>query len=131
MAAPNVLVVANDPATVKSLNSLLGIRYGTEAVAMGAAAVERAYRNPSPDLVLLKLGAGQNEELQTLRNVLRIRPDLKVVLLSEPGESGRVVEAIRIGAQDYITSPFREEELLRVTRRHVKWTTDEEKAACR
>lgn len=119
MAAPNVLVVANDPATVKLLNSLLGIRYGTEAVAMGAAAVERAYRNPSPDLVLLKLGAGQNEELQTLRNVLRIRPDLKVVLLSEPGESGRVVEAIRIGAQDYITSPFREEELLRVIRRHV------------
>jgi DNA-binding NtrC family response regulator len=79
-----------------------------------------------PDLVLLELGNGHGEGLQTLQRFLQLRPDLKVIVLSKVGDSREVVEAIRIGAHDYITFPLREAELLQLLKRHVntKWEAD-------
>jgi two-component system, NtrC family, response regulator AtoC len=120
MAAPRILVVGGEPATVHSVNSLLaGNSYNTEAVAFGAPAVARIYRNPRPDLVLLELGNGDGEGLQTLQRFLQLRPGLKVIVLSKVADSRQVVEAIRIGAHDYITLPLREVELLQLLKRHV------------
>jgi len=127
MAMPHILVVGNEPATVHSVNSLLaGSSYNTEAVAFGAPAVARICRNPMPDLVLLELGNGHAEGLQTLQRFLQLRPDLKVTVLSKVGDSRQVVEAIRIGAHDYITFPLREFELLQLLKRHVntEWKAD-------
>jgi DNA-binding NtrC family response regulator len=81
--------------------------------------VARIHRNPKPDLVLLELGNGHGEGLQTLQRFLQLRPDLKVIVLSNVGDSRQVVEAIRIGAHDYITLPLREFELLQLLKRHV------------
>ena len=120
MATPHILVVGNEPATVHSVNSVLaGNSYNTDAVAFGAPAVARIYRNPMPDLVLMELGNGQGEGLNTLQRFLQLRPDLKVIVLSTAGDSRQVVEAIRIGAHDYINVPFRDAELLQVLKRHV------------
>jgi len=127
MAAPRILVVGDEPATVHSVNSLLaGNSYNAEAVAFGAPAVARINRNPMPDLVLLELGNGHGEGLQTLQRFRQLRPDLKVIVLSKVGDSREVVEAIRIGAHDYITFPLREFELLQLLKRHVntKWEAD-------
>jgi len=127
MAAPHILVVGSEPTTVHSLNSLLeGNSYHAEAVAFGAPAVARIYRNPMPDLVLMELGNGHSEGLQTLQRFLQLRPDLKVIMLSKVGDSRQVVEAIRIGAHDYITFPLREFDLLQLLKRHVnaEWEAD-------
>src|SRR5271155_4586546 len=98
MSIPHILVVSNEPATVHSANSALaGSSYATEAVAFGASAVARICRYPMPNVVLLELGSGQGEGLQTLQRFLELRPDLKVIVLSNAGNSGQVVEAIRIG----------------------------------
>jgi DNA-binding NtrC family response regulator len=120
MAAPHILVVTNDPETVESVNSVLvECPYNTEAVPLGQPAVDRMYRLPLPELVLLQLGASQSEAPETLKQFLKVRPELKVIILSKIGDSDRVVEAIRMGAHDYITFPFRRPELLQVIRRHV------------
>jgi two-component system, NtrC family, response regulator AtoC len=127
MAAPHILVVGNEPATVHSINSLLARNsYNTEAVAFGAPGVARIYCNPMPDLVLLELGNGRGEGLETLQQFLQLRPALKVIVLSKVGDSRQVVEAIRIGAHDYITVPFGEFELLQLLKRHVNtdWEAD-------
>jgi two-component system response regulator AtoC len=127
MATPHILVVGNEPATVHSLNALLaGNSYQAEAVAVGAPAVARIYRNPVPDLVLLELGNGDSEGLQTLQRFRQLRPELKVVVLSNFGDNHQVVEAIRIGAYDYITVPFEDVELLQLLKRHVNagWETE-------
>jgi two-component system response regulator AtoC len=125
--APRILVVGNEPATVHSVNSVLaGNFYNTEAVAFGAPAVARIYRNPVPDVVLMELGNCHSECLQTLQRFLQLRPDLKVIVLSRAGDSRQVVEAIRIGAHDYINVPFLEVELLQLLKRHVstEWDAD-------
>jgi two-component system, NtrC family, response regulator AtoC len=120
MAAPHILVVGNEPSTVHSVNSLLaGNSYHSEAIAVGALAVARISHYPLPDLVLLELSNGHAEGLQTLQQFLLLRPDLKVIVLSKVGDSRQVVEAIRIGAHDYVTLPFRDFELLQLLKRHT------------
>jgi two-component system, NtrC family, response regulator AtoC len=77
-----------------------------------------------PNVVLMDLGSGQGESLQALQQFLELRPDLKVIVLSNAGDSRQVVQAIRTGAHDYINVPFREAELLQLLRRHVNAGSD-------
>lgn len=118
MATPHILVVSNESATLNSANSALAsASYATEAVAGGSLALARICRYPMPSVVLLELGGG--EGLQTLQQFLELRPELKVIVLSNPGDSRQVVDAIRIGAHDYINVPFRDADLLQLLKRHV------------
>jgi DNA-binding NtrC family response regulator len=117
---PHILVVSNESNTVDSVHSALGGNsYNSDAVAFGASAVARIHRNPSPDVVLMELGGNNGEGLQTLQRLLELRPELKVIVMSRAGDSRQVVEAIRTGAQDYISVPLREGELLQLLKRHV------------
>jgi two-component system, NtrC family, response regulator AtoC len=125
MAIPDILVVSNESGFVRSIDSALSeSSYNTEAVGFGASALARICRNPSPEVVLMEVGNGCGESLQTLRQLLELRPDLKVIVFSAAGHSGPVVEAIRSGARDYINAPFVQNELLGLLRRHVNGECD-------
>jgi two-component system, NtrC family, response regulator AtoC len=125
MSIPHILVVSNEPGVVRSLESALTpSSYNTEAVGFGSSALARIYRNPMPDVVLMEVGNGCRESLQTLRQFLELRPALKVIVFSASGNSRPVVEAIRSGARDYINTPFVQAELLDLLRRHVNGESD-------
>ena len=49
--------------------------------------------------------------LQTLEQLRQLQPGVKVVILSCVGDTKKVVQAMRLGAQDYITKPFQKAEL--------------------
>jgi DNA-binding NtrC family response regulator len=55
--------------------------------------------------------------LQTLENCRKIRPDQKVVMMSCVSDTGKVVQAIKLGASDYITKPFQPAQLQGAVRR--------------
>jgi two-component system, NtrC family, response regulator AtoC len=121
MAIPHILVVSNESITVDSVISALAKNcYHTEAVACGAPAIARICRNPLPDVVLMDLGNGEGEGFQTLQQLLEAQPELKVIVLSKAGDSRDVVNAIRIGAHDYINFPYQQADLLRLPGRPVE-----------
>ena len=64
-----------------------------------------------PDLVLLDLLMPGIDGLQTLEQLRQIQPGMKVVMLSCVSDTRKVVQAIRLGAQDYMTKPFQKAEL--------------------
>lgn len=133
MATPNILVVGNEPTTMDSVNAVLtGNLYHAEAVGFGAPAMARIHRNPPPDVVLMELGNGHSESLQTLQRFLQLRPDLKVIVLCRANDSRQVVEAIRIGAHDYLNIPFLDVELLQLLKRHMgtEWDVDKHAKQC-
>ena len=70
--------------------------------------VEKGLR---PDLVLLDLLMPGIDGLQTLEQLRQIVPGLKVVMLSCVSDTRKVVQAIRLGAHDYLTKPFQKAEL--------------------
>jgi two-component system, NtrC family, response regulator AtoC len=120
MISPHVLVVGNEPATLHSLSEMLaGSACRAEASVLGAEALVRVGRDPAPDLVLLELGDGNGNGLPILQQMRAMRPDLAIVVLSASGDTRGVVEAIRLGAQDYLSVPLQEAELQKVLLRHL------------
>ena len=69
--------------------------------------------------MLLELGNGNENALQTLQQLRFVRPDLKIVVLSPSTDSRQVVEAIRLGAEDYLNVPLQGTELQQVLRRYL------------
>ena len=89
-----------------------------DAVSSGWEALERVHSGPGPDLILLDLMQGDSDGLHSLRWLRRVRPDLPVVVLASSEENHKL-EAIRLGAQDYLIRPFRPQQLETAIRRSL------------
>jgi two-component system, NtrC family, response regulator AtoC len=108
----NILVVDDEPQMLGYLRTLLEVdSHRVETDINGSEALERVQRDPVPDVVLLDLLMPDLDGLETLERMQHIRPGLKVIMLSCVNETRKVVEAIRLGAQDYLTKPFKRADL--------------------
>ncbi len=70
-----------------------------------------SYREYSPEMVLLDIRLPDGNGLDVLRQIRDINPEAAVILITAYGGIKSAVEAIKEGAQDYITKPFDVEEL--------------------
>src|SRR5690349_16300956 len=112
MGQSRVLVVDDEPSMREYLRTLLELNsYDVEAVSCGNDALDAVIRGPVPDLVLLDLVMPGMDGLETLDRLQHVRPGLKVVMLSCVSTTRKVVDAIHLGAQDYLTKPCQENEL--------------------
>lgn len=113
MSTPNsILVVDDEPQMLRYLRTLLEIdSYKVETANSGLTALERVQQDPAPDVVLLDMVMPMLDGLQTLAQMRQVRPALKVVMLSCVSDPRKVVEALRLGAQDYVAKPFQKQEL--------------------
>jgi len=66
---------------------------------------------PGADLLLLDIKMAELDGLETLRRVRGRHPDLPVVMMTGHGSIESAVEAMRMGAQNYLTKPFPQEQL--------------------
>ncbi len=107
-----ILVVDNEPSIRKYLQTLLEVDgCEVETVASGKEALERIGAGERPDFIILDVLMEEMDGLETLREMMQIDPTLNVIMLSCSNEVGTVVEAIRLGAYDYLTKPFEKSEL--------------------
>jgi two-component system KDP operon response regulator KdpE len=111
-AAPlRVLVVDDEPPIRKLLRMGLGTQgYQTIDAPNAKAALELMAE--APDLVILDLGLPDMQGLDLLRKIRTQREDVPIVVLSSRGDEAAKVEALDLGADDYVTKPFGMEELL-------------------
>jgi two-component system response regulator AtoC len=110
-----ILVVDDEPSMLRYLQTVLEAEsYHVQAVRSGIEAVARIRKQPPPDLVLLDVLMPDVDGLQTLELLQRARPGIKVVMLSCTTEPRKVVQAIRLGAVDYLTKPFQIQDLEKV-----------------
>ncbi|HVG90118.1 MAG TPA: sigma-54 dependent transcriptional regulator, partial [Alphaproteobacteria bacterium] len=80
--------------------------YHVETAASGEEALQRMNRGPAPHLIVLDMVMPGMDGLQTLANCKKLRPDQKVVMISCVNDTNKVVQAIQLGASDYVTKPF-------------------------
>ena len=107
-----ILLVDDEPAMLRYIKTLLEVEDHQVATAStGEEALEIVQKGMSPDLVLLDLLMPGIDGLETLENLRKLRPGMKVVMLSCVNDTKKVVQAIRLGAADYITKPFQKAEL--------------------
>jgi two-component system, NtrC family, response regulator AtoC len=107
-----ILVVDDEPSIRKYLQTLLEVEgYHVETLTSGKEALERVGAGDRPDFIVLDVLMAEMDGLETLRRLMQIDRSLNVIMLSCSNEVNTVVEAIRIGALDYLTKPFEKPEL--------------------
>ncbi len=112
--AATILVADDDPGIRESLErTLIREGYGVVAASDGRAALERL-QSGSIDLVLTDLRMPGLSGLELLRAAKAISPDVDVVLLTAFGTVEEAVKAMKEGAYDFLTKPFRREQLLKL-----------------
>lgn len=106
-----ILVVDDEPQIRRSLQvNLERSGYAVDAVETGEAALESA-RNRHPDVIILDLLLPGIGGVEVVRRI-RASSTVPIIVLSALGEETRKVEALELGADDYMTKPFGMEELL-------------------
>jgi two-component system response regulator AtoC len=107
-----VLVVDDEPSIRKYLQTLLEVDgYAVTAVASGPEALESVQQGARPHFIILDVLMQEMDGLETLRRLMQVDRTLNVIMLSCSNDVTTVVEAIRLGAQDYLTKPFEKPEL--------------------
>ena len=113
--AVNILLVDDEPGMLRYIRTLLEVDdYSVQTASTGEEALQQVEKGLRPDLVLLDLLMPGIDGLQTLEQLRGMVPGLKVVMLSCVSDTRKVVQAIRLGAQDYLTKPFQKAELTTV-----------------
>src|SRR5450631_3766477 len=107
-----ILLVDDEPGMLRYIRTLLEVdNYKVETASTGEEAVELVQKGLRPSLVLLDLLMPGIDGMQTLEQLRQLQPGVKVVMLSCVSDTRKVVQAIRLGAHDYITKPFQKAEL--------------------
>src|SRR3954468_15878001 len=114
-----ILVVDDESSMLRYMQTMLELEsFRVETAVNGLEAVKRIERaGQLPDLVFLDLLMPELDGLQALEKMRKKRPELKVVMLSCVTDTAKVVQVMRLGAQDYLTKPFEKTELDKVIER--------------
>lgn len=117
----SILLVDDEPRILSLLQSLLkneGLNVISERD--GAAAIERI-RAESLDLVITDIRMSPIDGMEVFRVARRETPDTPVILLTAYGAVSTALEAMKGGAFDYLTKPFKVDELLITVRRALDY----------
>jgi DNA-binding response OmpR family regulator len=107
-----VLIVEDEPGMASFIDKGLASRgYATKVSADGATATAIA-SDEDFDLLILDLGLPDVDGLSVLREIRRRGERMPVIILTAREDTGDMVEGLDAGASDYVTKPFKLEELL-------------------
>jgi DNA-binding NtrC family response regulator len=125
------ILVVDDEKTIRMSLSIALESPGMEidTAVNGEDALEKL-REREYDLILLDLRMPGMDGMEVLRRVRDIRPDIRVVIITAYGTIESAVEAMKLGAADFIQKPFAPAEIRDLVRTVInRDTIDEKKAA--
>jgi two-component system response regulator AtoC len=106
-----VLVIDDDPGIRDYLENLATRQgYRVFTAVDGESALE-GLDTTKPDLITLDAVLPGMDGLETLRRIKQRAPEVPVIMLSGHGQARTIVEAMRLGATDFLRKPFEVEEL--------------------
>ncbi len=109
-----ILIVEDEPTNIFVLNELLKNKYNIRVATSGEKAESLIASGKLPDLILLDIimpGKSGYEVCTTLKNIPIIK-DIPIIFLSGKNETEEIVKGFKLGAADFVTKPFKPEELL-------------------
>ena len=112
MSKRSILVVDDDRSVRSYLSDFLtSCGYSIECAESGDQAVARLSAGYIPSLIVLDIVMPGINGIEVLESVKKINPSIPVIILSPAGQTKTVVEAMKMGAADFLVKPFEEQEL--------------------
>ena len=85
--------------------NLIEAQDGEQAVAQ--------YKAESPDMVIMDITMPNKDGLEALKEIKEFDGGAKIVMCSAMGQEAMVVEAIKLGAKDFIVKPFKPDRIIK------------------
>ena len=127
MNKPLILAVEDDAPIRNLISTTLKTNDYRYLVAANGKEAILAVSTQNPDIVLLDLGLPDMDGVEVIRTI-RSWSNLPIIVISARSEERDKIEALDVGADDYLTKPFSVEELLariRTTQRRLSYMTSE------
>jgi len=108
-----ILIVDDDPAMGQMCKELLKSKgYTSDVVTSGKEAIEKVSTNDAYSIVLTDLVMPDLDGIEVLKKAKQQDPLIDVIVMTSYGTVSNAVEAMKLGASDYITKPFKRDELI-------------------
>jgi DNA-binding NtrC family response regulator len=102
-----IFVVDDEPGMLRYMQTMLELEgIAVETSPDPLLALQRLKSGYAPDLIFLDLLMPSMDGLDALAEIMNINPRSRVVILSCISDTAKVVQAMRLGAADYLTKPF-------------------------
>lgn len=85
----------------------------------GKEAVE-LYGELSPDLTTMDISMPEMDGIEALKAIIKIDPEAQVLMVSAMGFQGKVLEAVKAGAKNFIVKPLDEQKVIDIVNRILK-----------
>ena len=86
--------------------------YAVVAEATDGEEAISAYLQYKPDVITMDITMPNMNGIEAIREILSIDRNAKIVMISAAGQQKKIVEALKIGAQKFITKPFEKSEVI-------------------
>ncbi len=102
------VLVVDDAAFMRKLLTDALTNGGHEVVGEAGNGVEAVARwqELRPELTTLDITMPEKDGLAALAEIMAIDPSAKVIMCSALGQEGKVLEAVKLGAKDFVVKPF-------------------------
>jgi len=122
-SSPTILVIDDEPAIRKILIRVLEPEFPIQTACSGPEGLKKVDLLV-PDLILLDLKMPQMSGITVLKRLKEKGKDIPVIILTAYGSVDSAVQAIKLGAADYIEKPFKDWKLKQVVRTILKGKQD-------
>ena len=108
-----ILIVDDSRVSRKMIRNMLELS-GHEVVAEAINGKEglELFEKLKPDVVLMDITMPEMNGIEALKLIKEKYPDAKVIIISAVGHDQKKMEAIKAGAENFITKPFEDKEIL-------------------
>jgi len=108
------VLVVDDAAFMRKMVSDALAKGGHEVVGEAGNGVEALarYNELKPDLVTLDITMPEKDGLAALADIMAADPSARVVMCSALGQESKVLEAIKLGAKDFVVKPFQPDRVI-------------------
>jgi two-component system chemotaxis response regulator CheY len=108
------VLVVDDAAFMRKMVSDALTKGGHEVVGEAGNGVEAIaqFQALKPDLMTLDITMPEKDGLAALADIMAADPSAKVVMCSALGQESKVLEAIKLGAKDFVVKPFQPDRVI-------------------
>jgi len=108
------IMVVDDAQFMRMRVSKLLIEHGYEVIeAIDGETAVQTYRSVNPDAVLMDITMPHKDGLTALAEIRHFDPQAKVIMLTALGQQPLVLQALQIGAKDFLVKPYDPERILK------------------
>jgi two-component system chemotaxis response regulator CheY len=118
-SSPKTVLIVDDVAFVRQTLREIFTHAGYHVVGEAADGSEAVslYGQLNPDVVTMDIVMPQMSGIDATRRILKADTTARVVIISAMGQENLVMEAINVGARDYILKPFTAADVLKTVER--------------